>query len=165
MKEILEDLFKDKNVNGFIISDELYQNLKDYITNLQEENKRLKQNQVKALNSIKDFIKSSKCEITEGYYSNDKHSQYWKMFKRFAEELQDKIKGIDTKDYVYIPKWREQELLNQEEQLDDYKSRNEKAIEYIHNNQPVFELSSKEQIQQWFEKEFYVNLLNILKGE
>lgn len=36
MKEILEDLFKDKNVNGFIISDELYQNLKDYITNLQE---------------------------------------------------------------------------------------------------------------------------------
>ena len=42
--------------------------------------------------------------------------------------------------------------------------RNEKAIEYIHNHQPVFELSSKEQIQEWFEKEYYVNLLNILQG-
>lgn len=40
-----------------------------------------------------------------------------------------------------------------------------KAIEYIHNNQPVFELSSKEQIQEWFEKEYYVELLKKLKGE
>ena len=67
----------------------------------------------------------------EGSYSNDKHSQYWSLFKRFAEELQDKIKGLDTKDCVYIPKWREQELLKQEEQLEDYKSCCEKAIEYI----------------------------------
>ena len=34
IKEIL-NLFKDESVNGFIISDEIYQNLKDYITNLQ----------------------------------------------------------------------------------------------------------------------------------
>lgn len=47
---------------------------------------------------------------------------------------------------------------------EDYKSRNEKAIEYIHNHQPVFELSSKGQIQKWFEKEYYVELLNILNG-
>ena len=46
----------------------------------------------------------------------------------------------------------------------DYKSRNEKAIEYIHNHQPVFELSNKEQIQEWFEKEYYIELLNILNG-
>ena len=40
-----------------------------------------------------------------------------------------------------------------------------KAIEYAHNHQPVFELSSKEQIQEWFEKEYYVELLNILQGD
>ena len=45
-----------------------------------------------------------------------------------------------------------------------YKSRCEKAIEYIHNHQLVFELSSKEQIQEWFEKEYYVDLLNILQN-
>lgn len=39
------------------------------------------------------------------------------------------------------------------------------AIEYINNHQPVFELSSKEQIQEWFEKEYYIELLKILKGE
>ena len=42
--------------------------------------------------------------------------------------------------------------------------RQQKAIEYIHNHQPVFELSSKQQLQEWFEKEYYVELLNILKG-
>lgn len=47
----------------------------------------------------------------------------------------------------------------------DLEIRINKAIEYIHNHQPVFELSSKEQIQEWFEKEYYVELLNILKGE
>lgn len=46
-----------------------------------------------------------------------------------------------------------------------YIDRVNKAIEYIHNNQPVFELSSKEQLQEWFEKEYYVELLKILKGE
>ena len=39
-----------------------------------------------------------------------------------------------------------------------------KTIEYIHNHQLVFELSSKEQIQEWFDK-FYAELLNILRGE
>jgi len=48
---------------------------------------------------------------------------------------------------------------------EDYKSRIDKAIEYIHNHQPVFELSNKEQIQEWFEKEYYVELLNILQGD
>ena len=47
--------------------------------------------------------------------------------------------------------------------LEHYKSRIDKAIEYIHNHQLVFELSSKKQIQYWFD-EFYKDLLNILKG-
>jgi cell division protein FtsB len=125
------------------------------LAKLEEENERLKQNQVKALNRIRDFINSSKCEITEGSYSNDKHSQYWSMFKRFAEELQDKIKGIDTKDYVYIPKWREQELLNQEEQLEDYKSRCEKASEYI---------KEKARNNCWIDQYEASDLINILQN-
>ena len=40
----------------------------------------------------------------------------------------------------------------------------DKAIQYIHNHRLVFELSSKEQIQEWFDK-FYAELLNILRGE
>lgn len=42
IKEILKDIFKDENVNGFILSDERYKELKDYITNLQQENQRIK---------------------------------------------------------------------------------------------------------------------------
>lgn len=42
-----------------------------------------------------------------------------------------------------------------------YKKRCEMAIKYIHEHQLVFELSSKKQIQYWFD-EFYRDLLNIL---
>ena len=128
-KEHLEKNYQSY-LGGAVDSTEYYMScgdlklLLDYITNLQEENKKLNNNQVKALNRIKDFINSSKCEIKEGYYSNDNHSLYWKIFRKFAEELQKKIKGIDTTDYVYIPKWREEELLNKEERID-------KAIELI----------------------------------
>lgn len=137
------------------IEDLYNQLLKDY-DELLQENERLKQNQVKVLNRIRDFIHSSKCEITEGSYCDNKHSQYWTMFKEFAEELQDKIKGFDTKDYVYILKWREQELLSQEEQLKDYKSRIEKAVEYIkadYINGLVDGLS-------WLEVQILVKILN-----
>ena len=47
----------------------------------------------------------------------------------------------------------------------ELQQRIDKAIEYIHNNRPVFELSSKKQLQEWFEKEYYIELLEILKGE
>ena len=144
--------------------------LLDYITNLQQENERLKQNQVKVLNRIRDFINSSKCEITEGSYCDDKHSQYWKMFKQFAEELQDKIKGLDTKYYVYIPKWREQELLNQEEQLEDYKSRVEKANEFINENTELEHDGDDYGYMEWINiinmdtMTFINNLSDILNG-
>lgn len=45
-----------------------------------------------------------------------------------------------------------------------YKSRIDKAIEYIHNDQLVFRLSSKKQIEDWFD-DFYKDILDILKGE
>ena len=138
----------------------------NYITNLQQENKRLKQNQVKVLNRIRDFIHSSKCEIVEGYYCDDKHSQYWEMFKQFAEELQDKIKGLDTKYYVYIPKWREQELLSKEEQLKDYKSRIEKAVEYLKSNEDNLFMSFSDDFldhDELLDKKIGMTLLNILE--
>lgn len=135
--------------------------LNDEIIGLQQENEKLKNNQVKVLNRIRDFINSSKCEIMEGSYCNDKHSQYWEMFKEFAEELQDKIKGLDTKDYVYIPKWREEELLNQEEQLEVYKSCIEKAIEYIKNN---WYSKNTTNIDNVVIGDWRIDLLNILQN-
>lgn len=133
----------------------------NYITNLQQENKRLKQNQVKVLNRIRDFIHTSKCEIVEGYYCDDKHSQYWEMFKQFAEELQDKIKGLDTKYYVYIPKWREQELLSKEEQLENYKSRIEKAVEILGRYKHLSSPTEEQIIEQ---EEIVENAYDILNG-
>ena len=50
---------------------------------------------------------------------------------------------------------------NKNKELQD---RIDKAIEYVNNHQPVFELSNIKQIQEWFEKEYYVELLKILKG-
>ena len=47
---------------------------------------------------------------------------------------------------------------------EDYKSRIEKAVEYIQNHQLVFELSSKKVISQWFDM-FYKDTLNILNGK
>ena len=140
IKEILDNL-KDKNN---YIEDYGYKykrlSLEDtkILLYIIKENERLKQNQVKTLNRIKDFINCSKCEITEGNYCDTKHSQYWKMFKEFAEELRDKIKGININDYVYISKLREQELLNQEEQLD--------------NLYKTFILDTKDELQEENEK-------------
>lgn len=85
---------------------------------LKEENEKLKRIQVNILNRIKDFINLSKCEAVEGNYSTDNHSRYWNLFRKFAEELKDKIKGVETEEYVYIPKWREEELLNLEDRID-----------------------------------------------
>ena len=41
------------------------------IENLQQENKQLKDNQVRALNKIRDFINDANCELQESKYSND----------------------------------------------------------------------------------------------
>jgi len=47
---------------------------------------------------------------------------------------------------------------------DIYKSRIEKAAEYMQNHQLVFRLSNKKQIEEWFD-EFYKNMSNILGGD
>lgn len=84
------------------------------IERLQEENKQLKDNQVRAMNKIRDFIDSANCEIKESKYSNDKYELYWELFRKDLTNIQKLIKGINTDEYVNIPKYREKELLNLE---------------------------------------------------
>lgn len=121
VKEIL-DIKKDCDYKKLSIDEITI--LEKYITNLQKENERLKarnkrleNNQVKTLNKIRDYISMAKCEIMEGYYSNDKHSQYWSMFKEFAERLNKYLKNIIPDEYVAITKAREKELLDKEFEL------------------------------------------------
>lgn len=74
--EIL-NLFKDETVNGFIITDELYQNFKNYITNLQEENKHLN-----------DLLDNALNEKEQLEYRIDK-----------ANEIIDEVLFVGVKDY------------------------------------------------------------------
>ena len=85
------------------------------IENLQQENKQLKDNQVRAMNKIRDFIDDANCEIKESKYSNDKHGLYWELFRKDLTNIQKLIKGINTDEYINIPKYREKELLNVED--------------------------------------------------
>ena len=85
------------------------------IENLQQENKQLKDNQVRAMNKIRDFIDDANCEIKESKYSNDKHGLYWELFRKDLTNIQKLIKGINTDEYINIPKYREKELLNLED--------------------------------------------------
>jgi len=89
---------------------------------LQQENKQLKENQVRALNKIRDFINNANCEIREGRYSNDKHGLYWELFRKDLINIQELIKGINADEYVNIPKYREEELLNLEDNWNKLKN-------------------------------------------
>lgn len=52
-------------------------------------------------------------------------------------------------------------ITNLQQKVEQLENIRKEAIEYINNHQLVFELSSKKQIQYWFD-EFYKNILNIL---
>ena len=95
--------------------------VEQYITDLQQENKQLKDNQVRAMNKIRDFTDNANCEIKESKYSNDKHGLYWELFRKDLTNIQKLIKGINTDKYVTIPKYREKELLNLEDNWDKLK--------------------------------------------
>ena len=110
--------------------------LGNYIKELEEENKKLKEEYITL---EKDY---GTCELENS-------------------KLRDKIKELEKENNTL----KELNVCVGCNNNPDYKSRIDKAIEYIHNNQPVFELSSKEQLQEWFEKEYYVELLKILRGE
>lgn len=110
---ISKDLFP-KTYNRTMIDD-------DYIKQLEQENKQLKDNQVRAMNKIRDFINNANCEIKESKYSNDKHGLYWELFRKDLTNIQKLIKGINTDEYVTIPKYREKELLNLEDNWNELK--------------------------------------------
>lgn len=106
----INNLIKEnKKLNGAIQTYDIL--LKSNI----EENKQLKDNQVRAMNKIRDFIDNANCEIKESKYSNDKHGLYWELFRKDLTNIQKLIKGINTDEYVNIPKYREKELLNLED--------------------------------------------------
>ena len=102
---------------------------------LQQENKQLKDNQVRAMNKIRDFINDANCEIKESKYSNDKHGLYWELFRKDLTNIQKLIKGINTDEYVNIPKYREKELLN----LEDNWNKLKEYIETIYKGCPPYE--------------------------
>ena len=88
---------------------------------------QLEDNQVRALNKIRDFINNANCELQESKYSNDNHGLYWELFKKNLTNIQKLIKGINNDEYVTIPKYREKELLNLEDNWDKLK-------EWLENN-------------------------------
>lgn len=104
VKEILDQLLmvSNKEIPLFILGEEYAKILYDYITNLQQENERLKKEQLKLKGEL---------------------ATMWEC-----------------------------------------KARNEVAIEYINNHQPVFSMWNKKQISKWFDEKFYKELLKILLG-
>lgn len=65
----------------------------DEIKRLQKENERLKQNQVKALNRIRDFINASKCEIIEDIEENKIPDDLYYLFTMdYNDDLHEVIK-------------------------------------------------------------------------
>jgi len=143
IKKIIDDLLFTTTLPNVSIklNKEKLNQLKDYITNLQQENERLKL-EIERLNDV--LVHKPDEKIT--------------------------LKTQDGKEMFIIQSERidMQEELNKANmqlmtQLQDYKSRCEKAVEYIQNHQLVFELSSKKVISQWFDM-FYKDILNILNG-
>ena len=77
--------------NGKDIQIEVYEQL---IEQLQQENKQLKDNQVRAMNKIRDFINDANCEIKESKYSNeyvDKLLNQQKEFILYLENEKDRL--------------------------------------------------------------------------
>ena len=89
--------FMDKeDIYNWILSDE------NKIKQLQQENKELKNERIKVLNRIKDLINLCECEIIEGSYSNDKHSEYYTLFKKELISIKNLIKNIDENELLDI---------------------------------------------------------------
>lgn len=80
---------------------------------------------------------------------------YIKLPNITVGKLQDVVDFLDDNNIEYIEEYKENEELQE---------RINKAIEYIHNHQLVFEISSKKQIAYWFDM-FYKEVIDILKGE
>lgn len=128
--------------------------------------------------SEEEFRKIAK-EYAEMYFTKGIDST--KIFN-YVDELEKKVKQLEkevneyqkelekadsiTQSCIFQGKQESKisfrKCLNKLEQLENIRK---DAIEYINNHQLVFRLSSKKQIESWFD-EFYKDLLNILnKGD
>ena len=131
-KHLVDEMMKVSKTNPDVM---LYmQALMEKYEQIEKENQKLKSNQVKTFNKIKDHINGCNCEISEGHYSNDNHSNYWKTFKEILEDIKNNLKKYDNNDYVYIPAWREKELLKIEEENQKLNKIIDNAIDYIYIN-------------------------------
>lgn len=124
-------------------------------------NDDIKEINIKIPGQILDYV-DTKEHLLElyNYITNLQHTKEY-----LGEVLYEKDKELEK----LKTKTKEQSLLlidyqDMEQKLEDYKSRIEKAVEYIQNHQLVFELSSKKVISQWFDM-FYKDTLNILNGK
>ena len=124
--------------------------LLDYITNLQEEleeEKRIEKESLKTIQNLEEDNKQLK-ELCDKY--EEEHSttfQIWKYNKdTYKEENERLTQGVTL---------LTNELIDMTKAKEDYKSRNEKAIEYI----------NKYKNQNWYiESRFTEELLNVLQG-
>lgn len=104
---------------------------------------------------------------------NDKYCQCDEEVLNYILHSSDKIEELEILTRILKKQvldgeihWhsQKQKRLLEKRRKEKYKQRIDKAIEYIHNHQIVFELSDRKGIQKWFD-EFYKDLLNILRGK
>lgn len=104
-------------------------------------------NDLKMLSDLDVFLHSGKYEIIE-FGTNKSSFDCSDIIKEQKEKIEDLQEQL-----VYCDIWR-----------NEYRSRVDKSLDYMFNNQLVFRLSSKKQIEDWFD-DFYKNILDILRGE
>ncbi len=141
--------------------------LLDYITNLQEENERLK----KEIPSPDNYVPIEN-QMRISSVSHEINYQYFKILYEKAtkdiviDDLVYKCEDLDNLRQSYEKLYIEKE---------DYKSRNEKAIEYLEKYDvfkeftfPLMKRDEENQVKSsidyQFKKDLKKNLLNILQG-
>ena len=87
------------------------------------------------------------------------------MNKINVEKVIDYIKVLDNNELLQdMNKILRNENTNLKLEIERLNTIIKEAKDYINNHQLVFELSSKKQIEDWFDM-FYKQLLEILKGD
>lgn len=85
----------------------------------------------------------------------------YKLFNR--EDLIDDgyERDLDSNIQVFLTTKQMINYMNLQQKVEKLENIRKEVIDYINNHQLVFRLSSKKQIENWFD-EFYKDLLNIL---
>ena len=104
-------------INDRIIPNEKWDKVKDYITNLEQENEIVKKDIETLKNNYNDLVKMSENKITNLDKENEDLKNYLKIMER----------ARDTNINRFL----------------DYKQRNEKAIDYIDSNDFIYDRQYK----------------------